>query len=105
MEESLLLPVGRPGEQALIEYGETLPSAWLELDSAAGGELPKTLFGDSVVRLSPRDARRYSVVWPIRAGVLDVRPDQPLSVVLSAVEVGITSGGHTSAALHCCALH
>ena len=89
VEASLQLPAGQqPGPQSASHIAmDACPSpSWTDL---GGGDarLPRAVFGDAAARLAPRDAARYAVVWPMRGGQLDVRPDQPLSVVLSAVEV------------------
>ena len=91
VEATLQLPVGQqPGPQSSSHIAlDASPSpSWTDVGGGGGDTRPaRALFGNAATRLTPRDAERYATVWPMRGGELDVRADQPLSVVLSAVEV------------------
>ena len=83
LEEQLQLPASTlPAGLAAAEEAVEVEEAWTDV---SGG--PRALFGESALRLAPKDQPGYAPVWPMRGGRLDVRADQPLSVVRSAVEV------------------
>jgi hypothetical protein len=97
VEAALQLPVGQqPGPQSSSHIAlDASPSpSWTDLGGGGDARPGSALFGEAATRLTQRDAERYALVRPMRGGELDVRADQPLSVVLSAVEV-------RPALLHC----
>ena len=89
VEATLQLPVGQqPQSSSHIALDASPSLSWTDVGGDGGDTRPgRALFGDAAARLTPRDAERYATVWPMSGGELDVRADQPLSVLLSATEV------------------